>query len=112
MANIYIKLTLHIHNIIHSTLYKYVYNTSKNYLKRKSLNKHYTITITIGVRLGYQYHMRLVYAHFPISCNIDGGNKCEVRNYMGSKNTFKLKMEDGVSIENGPLKGELILKGK
>ena len=39
-----------------------------------------------GVKVGFEYKMRLVYAHFPISVNIENdGTKVEIRNFLGEK---------------------------
>ena len=39
-----------------------------------------------GVKIGFEYKMRLVYAHFPISVNIENeGTKVEIRNFLGEK---------------------------
>ena len=45
----------------------------------------------VGVTKGYEYKMKLVYAHFPINVDcqkIDGSkikNRIEIRNYLGQK---------------------------
>ena len=39
-----------------------------------------------GVTKGFEYKMRLVYAHFPISINItDENERVEIRNFLGEK---------------------------
>ncbi|OMJ78473.1 hypothetical protein SteCoe_21717 [Stentor coeruleus] len=66
-----------------------------------------------GVLKGYEYHMRLVYAHFPINVNIPGDKgSIEIRNFIGERRVRKIKMLDGVAIEKSDaMKDELILKG-
>lgn len=66
-----------------------------------------------GVTVGFKYKMRLVYAHFPISVNIEeDGKKVELRNYLGQKLVRTVKMYDGVSIiKSGDVKDELVLEG-
>ncbi|KAI8060763.1 ribosomal protein L6, alpha-beta domain-containing protein [Gongronella butleri] len=67
----------------------------------------------IGVTKGFQYKMRYVYAHFPINCIIqDGGKAVEIRNFLGQKVVFNVKMQEGVTIElSTGQKDELILHG-
>ena len=62
---------------------------------------------------GYQYKMRAVYAHFPISCAItEAGTQLEVRNFLGEKFIRRVKMHDGVTVENSKAqKDELIVSG-
>merc|ERR1719382_1708489 len=39
-----------------------------------------------GVTKKYRYAMRMVYAHFPITCAIvNGGKRVEIRNFLGEK---------------------------
>jgi len=66
-----------------------------------------------GVTKGFQYKMRLVYAHFPINCIIqDGGSTVEIRNFLGEKTVRHVKMLGGVKIsESKAQKDELILEG-
>lgn len=63
---------------------------------------------------GYLYKMRAVYAHFPINCAIsEGGTVIEVRNFLGEKFIRKVRMHDGVTVENSKAqKDELIVQGK
>eukprot|EP00890_Picochlorum_soloecismus_P001556 jgi/Picsp_1/2400/NSC_05861-R1_protein len=73
---------------------------------------HMTNMIT-GVTKGYEYKMRLVYAHFPININIvENGGKVEIRNFLGEKRVRVVKMLPGVTIERSQaVKDELILSG-
>merc|ERR1712241_666134 len=62
-----------------------------------------------GVLKGFEYKMRAVYAHFPISCAItEGGTLIEVRNFLGEKFIRRVRMHDGVVVENSKAKDELI----
>ncbi len=50
-----------------------------------------------GVTLGFEYKMRLVYAHFPISVNIENeGTKVEIRNFLGEKRVRVVNLLPGV----------------
>ena len=62
---------------------------------------------------GFEYRMRLVFAHFPINCSIvDNGKRVEIRNFIGEKVVRHVKMLDGVTIhQSEALKDELILRG-
>ncbi|KAI8855294.1 ribosomal protein L6, alpha-beta domain-containing protein [Chytridium lagenaria] len=66
-----------------------------------------------GVTKGYEYKMRLVYAHFPINVNVvNDGKLVEVRNFVGQKVIMRVNMLDGVSITHGTAqKDELVLSG-
>merc|ERR1712150_140940 len=66
-----------------------------------------------GVTKGYEYKMRAVYAHFPISCAItEGGTLIEVRNFLGEKFIRRVRMHEGVVVENSKAqKDELIVHG-
>ena len=49
-----------------------------------------------GVTLGFEYKMRLVYAHFPINANIENdGTKIEIRNFLGEKRVRIVNMLPG-----------------
>ncbi len=66
-----------------------------------------------GVTKGYEYKMRLVYAHFPINVNIVDDGKCvEIRNFIGEKIVRRVPMLEGVTIAlSTAQKDELILTG-
>lgn len=57
--------------------------------------------------------MRLVYAHFPISTNIlNDGTVIEIRNFLGESVVRRIRMLEGVKVENSTtLKDEIILTG-
>ncbi|KAI9475766.1 MAG: ribosomal protein L6, alpha-beta domain-containing protein [Benjaminiella poitrasii] len=67
----------------------------------------------VGVTKGYQYKMRYVYAHFPINVIInDAGDAVEIRNFLGQKVVFNVKMREGVKVESSKTqKDELVLTG-
>jgi large subunit ribosomal protein L9e len=66
-----------------------------------------------GVIKGYEYRMRLVYAHFPINTLIAADkNSIEIRNYIGERAVRKLQLLPNVTIEKSDeTKDELILRG-
>ncbi|OLL25564.1 60S ribosomal protein L9-A [Neolecta irregularis DAH-3] len=66
----------------------------------------------IGVTKGFRYKMRLVYAHFPINCNIDNDGGIEIRNFLGEKVVRKIQPLDGAKIAiSQAQKDELIVEG-
>eukprot|EP01124_Arcella_intermedia_P016530 TRINITY_DN23150_c0_g1_i1.p1 TRINITY_DN23150_c0_g1~~TRINITY_DN23150_c0_g1_i1.p1 ORF type:complete len:191 (-),score=33.27 TRINITY_DN23150_c0_g1_i1:39-611(-) len=67
----------------------------------------------IGVTEGYQYNMRLVYAHFPIITKIDNEDtSLELTNFLGTKIVKTVKMAEGVKITRSEtVKDQLELKG-
>ena len=62
---------------------------------------------------GFEYKMRLVYAHFPININIEAGNTVvEIRNFLGEKRVRIVKCLPGVTvIRSENVKDELVLSG-
>lgn len=66
-----------------------------------------------GVTKGFQYKMRYVYAHFPINVIINNeGDAVEIRNFLGQKVVFHVKMREGVKCEASKAqKDELIITG-
>ncbi|KDE05705.1 60S ribosomal protein L9-A [Microbotryum lychnidis-dioicae p1A1 Lamole] len=66
-----------------------------------------------GVRYGFLYKMRLVYAHFPINAIISADKtSVEIRNFLGEKIVRNIPMLEGVTIEESKnVKDELLLAG-
>lgn len=66
-----------------------------------------------GVTSGFEYKMRLVYAHFPINTAIeDKGKVVEIRNFLGEKIVRRVEMLPGTTIaRSDAVKDELILQG-
>lgn len=61
-----------------------------------------------GVTEGYEYHMKIVYNHFPIQVKI-AGDKVEIANFLGEKQARYANIVEGVKVK---LQGdELILNG-
>jgi len=66
-----------------------------------------------GVTKGFEYKMRLVYAHFPINVTATNeGNEIEIRNFLGEKVIRKVPMLDGVKVvRSEKTKDEIVLTG-
>jgi large subunit ribosomal protein L9e len=66
-----------------------------------------------GVTKGFEYKLRLVYAHFPININIEQkGTIVEIRNFLGEKRVRVVKMLPGCTIARSEgVKDELIVQG-
>ncbi len=86
--------------------------------RRKSLASIRTCTSHVmnmitGVTKGFEYKMRLVYAHFPININIEGkGAIVEIRNFLGEKRVRVVNMLAGVTCDRSKdVKDELVLSG-
>merc|ERR1711991_496444 len=67
----------------------------------------------VGVTKGFEYKMRLVYAHFPINVSLQNkGTLVEIRNFLGEKIVRKVPMLEGVTCEkSSAVKDELVLTG-
>jgi large subunit ribosomal protein L6 len=61
-----------------------------------------------GVTEGYEYHMKVVYSHFPIQLKIQG-NRLEIANFLGEKKSRHARIEPGVTAKVG--NDEVILSG-
>merc|ERR1719300_1370230 len=65
-----------------------------------------------GVKVGYRYKMRLVYAHFPINASIvDNGKRIEVRNFVGQKKVFISDMIGETTVSMGEMRDEIYVEG-
>jgi large subunit ribosomal protein L6 len=49
-----------------------------------------------GVTAGFEYHMKVVYSHFPIQLKLQG-NRLEINNFLGEKKARYAQIEPGVS---------------
>ncbi|CDW57245.1 60S ribosomal protein L9 [Trichuris trichiura] len=85
---------------------------------RKELSKIRTISSHIenmikGVRQGYRYKMRSVYAHFPINVTVhENGSLVEIRNFLGEKFLRRIRMPEGVTAVISTMqKDELFVEG-
>merc|ERR1719326_2254746 len=66
----------------------------------------------VGVKQGYRYKMRLVYAHFPINVSIvDNGKRIEVRNFVGQKKVFISDMMGETVVKMGDMRDEIYIEG-
>lgn len=53
-----------------------------------------------GVAEGYEYHMKVVYSHFPIQLKVQG-NLLEIGNFLGEKQPRIAKIIEGVTVRVG-----------
>jgi large subunit ribosomal protein L9e len=66
----------------------------------------------LGVTEGFQYNMRLVYAHFPIITKIDKDTTLELTNFLGTKINKAVRMSEGVKITRSEtVKDQIEIKG-
>lgn len=87
--------------------------------KRKELAALRTVTshvlnLITGVTKGFQYKMRLVYAHFPINVHIEDEKHLKINNFLGEKRMRLVSMLEGVTVtrtEASKMKDELVLEG-
>jgi len=66
-----------------------------------------------GVTKRFRYTMRLVYAHFPITCTINnGGKRVEIRNFLGEKIVRTIDMiGESKCIKSESTKDEIMIEG-
>jgi len=66
----------------------------------------------LGVTEGFQYNMRLVYAHFPIITKIDKDKSLELTNFLGTKINKHVPMAPGVTVTRSEsVKDQIEIKG-
>ena len=54
--------------------------------------------MVIGIEKGYQYKLKAVYSHFPMTIKIEGGFM-QVDNYLGEKSPRKMKLVPNVEVK-------------
>lgn len=92
------------------------FGSKKELAAVRSVTSHIT-NMQIGVTKGYEYKMKLVYAHFPINvdCQKTEGskikNRVEIRNYLGQKVMLGINMQPGVEVDRTAEKDEIKLTG-
>ena len=92
------------------------FGSKKELAAVRSVTSHIT-NMQIGVTKGYEYKMKLVYAHFPINvdCQKTEGskikNRVEIRNYLGQKVMLGINMQPGVEVDRTAGKDEIKLTG-
>jgi large subunit ribosomal protein L9e len=64
-----------------------------------------------GVRIGFTYKMRFVYAHFPINVTFEN-NTVEIRNFLGEKRVRRVTLSPGVEyVRSADVKDQIELSG-
>ncbi len=67
---------------------KVVVETAKDDKQTKATGGTYASHIknmVTGVSEGYEYHMKIVYAHFPIQVKVEGKDKVSIGNFLGER---------------------------
>jgi len=76
----------------------------------RTVRSHIENMIT-GVTKGFEYKMRLVYAHFPINVNLEADH-VKVNNFLGEKRGRTIIIRPGVKVvKSVDVKDELVLSG-
>lgn len=63
-----------------------------------------------GVKYGYRFVMKSVYAHFPINLTFTGNKQVQVRNFLGEKVVRDVDMLDGVTVRASGEKDEIYVE--
>merc|ERR1712196_22068 len=66
-----------------------------------------------GVTKGFEYKMKMVYAHFPTNVQIEkGGTALDIVNFIGQKVKFHVDALEGVKVERDPkVNSEILVSG-
>jgi large subunit ribosomal protein L9e len=88
------------------------FGNRKERARLRTIKSHINNMIT-GVTKGYEYKMRLVYAHFPINVNFENDDKdVAIRNFLGEKKVMNVRLDEGVKCErSADVKDQLVLSG-
>merc|ERR1711988_122436 len=88
------------------------FGTSKELAIIKTVCSHIQ-NLFIGVTKGFEYRMKMVYAHFPTNVQIAGnGESLDIVNFLGQKVKFHVDALDGVKVARDPkLNTELLISG-
>lgn len=116
--------TSHVSNMIKGVTKGFEYKVSFSFFLRdekkggnkteERKNSLFLSFVSLPKQQNHHHHqMRLVYAHFPINVNIEGGGKIvEIRNFLGEKRVRIVRMLAGVTIErSSAVKDELVISG-
>jgi large subunit ribosomal protein L9e len=63
-----------------------------------------------GVKYGFRYALKAVYAHFPINWTFNGDKEINIRNFLGEKVVRIRHMLDGVTVKASENKDELYVE--
>eukprot|EP00823_Brevimastigomonas_motovehiculus_P000071 TRINITY_DN10176_c0_g1_i1.p1 TRINITY_DN10176_c0_g1~~TRINITY_DN10176_c0_g1_i1.p1 ORF type:complete len:204 (+),score=39.51 TRINITY_DN10176_c0_g1_i1:46-612(+) len=88
------------------------FSTKKQRAAVRTVSSHIANMIK-GVTKGFLYKMRMVYAHFPITVNVENAGKTvEIRNFLGEKIVRTVALPEGVKcIKSKDVKDQIELIG-
>lgn len=70
--------------------------------------KSHVLNLFKGVQEGFEYKLKIVYVHFPISVEVKG-NEVQVKNFLGQKDIIKTQVPENVKVETS--KDEIKVSG-
>ena len=74
------------------------FGNRKERARTRTISSHIANMIK-GVTKGFEYKMRMVYAHFPINVNLEDNNRTvAIRNFLGEKKVMKVGLLDGTIV--------------
>lgn len=76
----------------------YSLNPKKRFMAMVGTFAGHIENLVVGVKDGFEYHLRVVYAHFPIKVRVEG-RQVIIENFLGEKHPRKAKIVGNVEVD-------------